>query len=74
MKRAFLLDEDIFLGGYIRRRGFKKCFYPDTRASGFSYQIIRKEDYGRILFFNKEEIIEAGLDQIPIGEGINNTI
>ena len=35
MKIAYLLDEDVLLKGFVKREGFFKYFYPDTKKCGF---------------------------------------
>jgi len=48
-RKAYLLDDDILLEGYVSKRKF----YPNRGIQcGFSYQIIRKKDIGKILFYN----------------------
>lgn len=48
-RKAYLLDDDILLEGYVCERKF----YPNKGIQcGFSYQIIRKRDIGKILFYN----------------------
>lgn len=66
---AFLLDDDIFLTGEIKKKGLRKIFVPKPHIQcGFSYQYLRRKDIGKILFFNKEEIKSAGLDNLEVVE------
>lgn len=48
-RKAYLLDDDILLEGYVAKRKF----YPNKGIPcGFSYQIIRKKDINKILFYS----------------------
>lgn len=57
---AWLLDDGIFLEGYIEKRNF----IPDNKGCGFSCQKIRRKDIGKILFYNKEDVTKTGLEVI----------
>lgn len=53
MKKAWLLDEDVFLYGYIE----KDIFYPCSKKCGFDCQKIAKRDIGNIIFYSMDEAI-----------------
>jgi hypothetical protein len=55
-RKAWLLDDDVLLTGYTA----KHKFVPDNKGCGFSYQEIQKKDIGKILFYNKDEVIKMG--------------
>lgn len=62
-RKAYLLDEDILIEGYTA----KGKFYPNYGVQcGFSYQIIRKKDIGKEVFYSKEQIDAAGLSNLEI--------
>lgn len=57
-RKAWLLDDNLYLEGYVSKRKF----YPKKGIQcGFSYQKINKKDIGKILFFKEpknEEIVK----------------
>jgi hypothetical protein len=55
---AWLLDDGIFLEGYT----VKRVFIPNDKGCGFSSQGIRKRDIGKVLFYNKEDVLKTGLE------------
>lgn len=53
-KKAWLLDDGVYLEGYVS----KKKFYPNKNIQcGFSYQIIKKKDIGKILFYKNPLLV-----------------
>lgn len=52
-KKAWLIDEDIILDGYV----VKRKFIPNNKGCGFSYQKINKKDIGKILFYDKQDAL-----------------
>jgi len=57
-RKAWLVDDDVLLGGYVTKRKF----YPNDGGCGFSYQKTHKKDIGKILFYDREvAIYKTGL-------------
>lgn len=56
-RKAWLLDDGILLEGYT----LKRRFIPSYKGCGFDYQEICSKDIGKILFYDKEEVIKTGL-------------
>lgn len=49
-RKAWLLDEDVYIEGYTSKRKF----YPNKGIQcGFSYQKFTKKDIGKIIFYEK---------------------
>jgi hypothetical protein len=63
-KEAWLLDEDILYKGIVKRKWFKHYFIPHSHAGGFSFQFVKRNDIGKILFRNDNHIVYMGLGHI----------
>ena len=62
-RKAYLLDEDILIEGYTA----KGKFYPNYGVQcGFSYQIIKRKDIGKEIFYSDEQIKKAGLGELEV--------
>lgn len=69
--KAYLLDEDIFLKGIVKRKGLHKMFIPNEGIDcGFSYQVVKKEDIGKILFYDINDVFMTGFLNPKIIRGI----
>lgn len=53
-QEAWLLDEDVFIYGYVN----DYVFYPNSKNCGFDKQFFTDSDIGVILFYNLNEAIE----------------
>lgn len=58
MRKAWLLDDNIFISGYID----KGVFTPKNKCCGFSSQIIYTKDIGKIIFYDKKQVEAFGLE------------
>lgn len=70
-KKAWLLDDGIFLEGVYKRKGLKHIFIPDDMRCGFNYQYVNKKDMGKLVFFSQEDIIHANLKYYDVTEVLN---
>lgn len=65
-RQAWLLDDGLLLAGYVA----KHKFIPDDKRCGFSSQIIRKKDVGRIIFYDESKVKQLKHNFQPIdGQG-----
>jgi hypothetical protein len=66
---TYLLDDDVLLKGTIKRKGLNKIFVPQENIQcGFSHQIIKIKNIGKIVFHNLNEIKNAKLGHLRIVE------
>lgn len=63
-EEAWLLDDDILLNGIVKRKWFRHIFIPNSFGCGFSYQYVKRNDIGKILFKNELHIALFGLEKI----------
>lgn len=54
MKRAWLLDEDVFICGYSDNY----VFYPNSKECGFDYQKFDKQDIEKIIFYDFDKALK----------------
>lgn len=61
---VWLLDDDIMLRGFVKRKWLRHIFIPYNKGCGFSYQYVTRKDIGKELFYDEVHIAYAGLGHL----------